>query len=145
MLKRIAASFMFVLMCVCGASAHPGGLDKNGGHSDRRNGGYHFHKGPLEGRSFSSREEAMQALRAEGVTPVEPAKKESGKRKPKEGKPKDNARQNQPAEQQKSGGEADYQRGMKHMSEGDYEAAEKAFRKAAEQGHEGAKKALRDF
>lgn len=23
--------------------AHPGGLDQNGGHHDRRNGGYHFH------------------------------------------------------------------------------------------------------
>ncbi len=28
------------------ASAHGGGLDRNGGHHDRRNGGYHCHRDP---------------------------------------------------------------------------------------------------
>ena len=27
-------------------SAHPGGLDANGGHNDRKNGGYHYHRTP---------------------------------------------------------------------------------------------------
>ena len=26
--------------------AHPGGLDANGGHNDRKNGGYHYHRTP---------------------------------------------------------------------------------------------------
>ena len=27
-------------------AAHPGGLDANGGHNDRKNGGYHYHRNP---------------------------------------------------------------------------------------------------
>lgn len=42
---------------------HGGGLDNSGGHHDRKNGGYHFHRGPLVGRQFGSRSEAEQALR----------------------------------------------------------------------------------
>lgn len=26
--------------------AHPGGLDSQGGHNDRKRGGYHYHRGP---------------------------------------------------------------------------------------------------
>lgn len=44
------------------ASAHGGGLDALGCHNDRKRGGYHCHRGPLAGRSFSSKAEAMRAL-----------------------------------------------------------------------------------
>lgn len=44
------------------ALAHGGGLDSYGCHHDRKHGGYHCHRGPLAGRSFSSKAEAMRAL-----------------------------------------------------------------------------------
>lgn len=40
--------------------AHGGGLDKTGGHNNRKEGGYHFHRGPLAGHSYSSKSEAQQ-------------------------------------------------------------------------------------
>jgi hypothetical protein len=46
------------------AIAHGGGLDQSGGHHDRKNGGYHFHRGPLAGRSFADKAAALAALRA---------------------------------------------------------------------------------
>ena len=44
------------------ALAHSGGLDRLGCHHDRKRGGYHCHKGPLAGRSFNSKQEALDAL-----------------------------------------------------------------------------------
>lgn len=50
MFRRTAVLFLaiFVLSCAC-ALAHPGGLDKNGGHKDKKNtsglGEYHYHCG----------------------------------------------------------------------------------------------------
>lgn len=35
---------LFLLFTVSGAVAHPGGLDANGGHTDRANGIYHYHR-----------------------------------------------------------------------------------------------------
>lgn len=46
------------------AFAHGGGTDSQGGHNDRKRGGYHFHRGPLAGKSFSSKSAATAALRA---------------------------------------------------------------------------------
>lgn len=42
--------------------AHPGGQDQHGGHLDSSSGQYHFHNGPLAGRSFPTREAALVAL-----------------------------------------------------------------------------------
>ncbi len=36
-------AMIFALSCIC-AMAHPGGLDKNGGHYNRKTGEYHYHK-----------------------------------------------------------------------------------------------------
>ena len=44
------------------AFPHGGGLDSLGCHHDRRRGGYHCHRGPLAGRSFSSKAEAEKEL-----------------------------------------------------------------------------------
>lgn len=62
MLRRI-----LILGCLIGtfaplAYAHGGGLDSLGCHHDRKNGGYHCHRGPLAGRSFASKAEAQKAL-----------------------------------------------------------------------------------
>ena len=44
------------------ASAHGGGVDGQGGHNNRRAGNYHFHRGPLDGRTYDSKEDAAKAL-----------------------------------------------------------------------------------
>lgn len=36
---------LFSLFAALGAIAHPGGLDANGGHIDRKTGIYHYHRG----------------------------------------------------------------------------------------------------
>ena len=46
------------------ASAHGGGVDGQGGHNNRRAGNYHFHRGPLDGRTYDSKEDAAKALSA---------------------------------------------------------------------------------
>lgn len=62
------------------ASAHGGGLNAEGCHNDRKNGGYHCHRGP-SGRSLSNRSYAAlsgvstyfancSAARAAGAAPV---------------------------------------------------------------------------
>lgn len=64
--------------------AHSGGLDTHGCHHDRKNGGYHCHQGPFEGKSFASQQEMLNALEAlnqepndhpEWVQPPRPSKK----------------------------------------------------------------------
>ena len=45
------------------AYPHGGGLDGYGCHN-RKAGGYHCHRGPLAGQSFSSKEEMLKKLPA---------------------------------------------------------------------------------
>src|SRR5687768_5843393 len=52
------------------AFAHGGGLDGSGCHNDRQRGGYHCHRGPLAGRSFSSSAEAARALSQPAAAPA---------------------------------------------------------------------------
>ena len=57
--------FVALLSFVFGAGialAHGGGLDANGCHDDRQDGGYHCHGGLLSGRIFFSRADAELAL-----------------------------------------------------------------------------------
>lgn len=37
--------FLFAIFAALVATAHPGGLDAKGGHTDRKTGIYHFHRG----------------------------------------------------------------------------------------------------
>ena len=53
---------LLCLMVPASGVAHSGGLDKIGCHHDRKNGGYHCHRGPLKGQAFASKEEALKAL-----------------------------------------------------------------------------------
>ncbi|NOT24703.1 MAG: YHYH domain-containing protein [Acidobacteria bacterium] len=41
--------------------AHGGGLDAYGGHRDTKAGDYHVHQGTCAGRTFASKESAVQA------------------------------------------------------------------------------------
>src|SRR5687768_7068805 len=38
-------SLLLTLSAMPWTFAHPGGLDSKGGHNDRKNGGYHYHRG----------------------------------------------------------------------------------------------------
>ena len=57
-----------ILLVLCQVSfaadalAHGGRKDKHGGHNNRSQGNYHFHEGPLAGRTFDSKAEALKAL-----------------------------------------------------------------------------------
>ena len=53
-------ALIFVLGFPMAAAAHGGGLDGLGCHNDNQRGGYHCHRGPLAGRSFSSKAEALE-------------------------------------------------------------------------------------
>ena len=52
--------------------AHGGGLDSYGGHNDRKHGGYHFHRGALAGKSYSSKAAALAALRKAAAPKPQP-------------------------------------------------------------------------
>jgi len=39
-------TLLFIIASVAVAMAHPGGLDKKGGHKDKKSGQYHQHKKP---------------------------------------------------------------------------------------------------
>lgn len=52
-----------LLLTASTAFAHGGGLDSYGCHHNRKAGGYHCHRGPMAGQSFSSQTEMLQALK----------------------------------------------------------------------------------
>jgi hypothetical protein len=78
--RFLLGGFAFVCWVGCSqlATAHPGGLDKNGCHHNRKTGGYHCHRGPAsepaQAKSFainSGREFAnCSQARAAGAAPV---------------------------------------------------------------------------
>ena len=45
-MKRAVFSSILLWLLTALASAHPGGLDSKGGHTDRKTGSYHTHKTP---------------------------------------------------------------------------------------------------
>lgn len=57
---------VFLVLCQCylaaDAEAHGGRRDRHGGHNNHSQGNYHFHEGPLTGRTFGSKAEALKAL-----------------------------------------------------------------------------------
>lgn len=59
---KTLATLLIVLAWTTSASAHGGGQDANGCHNDKKAGNYHCHAGPLAGKTFGSKNEAMQAL-----------------------------------------------------------------------------------
>ena len=48
------------------ALANGGGLDRYGCHHNRKQGGYHCHRGPLAGQAFASKQEMLAALQKAG-------------------------------------------------------------------------------
>ena len=61
------------------ASAHGGGVDGQGGHNNRSAGNYHFHRGPLDGRTYDSKEGTAKALLANSPGPANEAATDSNR------------------------------------------------------------------
>jgi hypothetical protein len=66
-LLQFALGIGLFLCAVMPAYPHGGGLDGYGCHNNRKAGGYHCHRGPLAGQSFSSKEEMVKKLSAENT------------------------------------------------------------------------------
>ena len=64
-LLQFALGIGLFLCAVMPAYPHGGGLDGYGCHNNRKAGGYHCHRGPLAGQSFSSKEEKLKKLSVE--------------------------------------------------------------------------------
>jgi hypothetical protein len=62
---QFALGIGLFLCAVIPAYPHGGGLDGYGCHNNRKAGGYHCHRGPLAGQSFSSKEEMLKKLSVE--------------------------------------------------------------------------------
>lgn len=62
-MKSILSAILITIVFASSAQAHGGRQDKHGGHNNRREGNYHFHTGPLAGKTFDSKAEALDALR----------------------------------------------------------------------------------
>ncbi len=58
---------------ITSVSAHGGRKDSYGGHNNRKAGNYHFHSGPLSGRTYSSKAAAIKALNDHRNKKAEPA------------------------------------------------------------------------
>ena len=89
-----AAFATIALIISTPASAHPGGLDKNGCHHDSKTGDYHCHQGQNKGMSFASEEAMQQGGRG---TPMESNVSPKG-----EVKSRQNAKDEEPARSTKS-------------------------------------------
>jgi len=63
-MRRLLWALVVALAFTSSLAAHGGGLDSLGCHNNRKQGGYHCHRGPLAGQSFASKAEAEKALAA---------------------------------------------------------------------------------
>ena len=59
--------WLAVLLLAPLAQAHPGGLNSEGCHNDRKNGGYHCHRGPAAGAQSASQTQAVRAAPAKAA------------------------------------------------------------------------------
>ena len=64
---KFILSALLVLAMTLTASAHPGKLDKNGGHYDKETGEYHYHKGPNALESLEIRRNTVYKAKVERV------------------------------------------------------------------------------
>jgi outer membrane biosynthesis protein TonB len=78
-MQFIRMSALLALLAMPGlALAHPGGLDKNGCHNDKKTGDYHCHKGANAGKTFASKEAMIKETGGGAVVqPAKPAPKTS--------------------------------------------------------------------
>jgi hypothetical protein len=60
--KRMKILFLLLVLPTL-VWAHGGGLDKNGGHNDRKNAGYHCHRQPCSGNQNASKNAMKEAVK----------------------------------------------------------------------------------
>ena len=60
-------ALLLVLVLATTAIAHPGKLDKNGGHYDKETGEYHYHKGPNALETLEIRRNTVYKAKIERV------------------------------------------------------------------------------
>lgn len=80
-MKKLVAVFIFISLMLFNldfAFAHGGGLDTYGCHHNRKQGGYHCHRGPFAGESFSSKEEMLMKLEESKKTQEEKQPSQEG-------------------------------------------------------------------
>jgi hypothetical protein len=65
MKSRLILMMSVLLISAATARAHGGKVDSLGCHNDRKQGNYHCHSGPLAGKSFASKADALKALDAQ--------------------------------------------------------------------------------
>ena len=70
---RVSFCLLFIFMPSL-TFAHGGGLDAYGCHHDRKQGGYHCHRGELAGMAFASHAEMLQTLKAKQGQSQKPEK-----------------------------------------------------------------------
>lgn len=61
-MRRTLLTALSILLAALPLLAHGGGTDSQGGHNNRKAGNYHFHIGPLEGKTYDSKAAATAAL-----------------------------------------------------------------------------------
>jgi endonuclease YncB( thermonuclease family) len=62
MTLTIIITAVLILLLPTDSMAHGGGLDVLGCHHDKKQGGYHCHRGQLAGQDFSSKTKALKSL-----------------------------------------------------------------------------------
>lgn len=68
-MKRFSALIVAMLLAPSvptQAMAHGGGLDSYGCHHNRKQDGYHCHRGAMAGQSFASQQEMLAAMKKGG-------------------------------------------------------------------------------
>ncbi len=73
-MQRLCALLLAIILPSI-AYPHGGGLDAYGCHHNRKQGGYHCHRGPNAGKYYSSKEEMLQSGAKEETSPaIQPTK-----------------------------------------------------------------------
>lgn len=78
-LLQFSLCAFFLLVYFDSAFPHGGGLDSYGCHHNRKQGGYHCHRGQFAGQSFGSKDEMLQQLKRSTSEKV-PAKNPAGEK-----------------------------------------------------------------
>lgn len=77
---RLYPALLWVLLLLLPSLGYPhgGGLDSYGCHHDRKQGGYHCHRGQFAGKQFGSKEEMLRQLKTEAPKKAAPSQQSSG-------------------------------------------------------------------
>lgn len=62
-LAGLVAAALLASLLPSNGEAHGGGLDGYGCHNNRKQGGYHCHRGDMAGQAFASQKEMIQTMK----------------------------------------------------------------------------------